>query len=265
MVGAPMHSLTTDGRRRRDRRRKQIRRRRVGALVIVVTLSLVAVWLAYALPSATPARVPEAAAQPTFAEKAAVDRRVVLATVEGVEVLLPVTLEATTAIGYHPVDNADSVPFSPQGERVAGGSLSQRLADVLAGGEGLQYYLMDGDGNDHSSSTAALDVGAVPGSEVFSPVDGKVVSLERTTISGQHQDVEMHVQVADDPSLLLVVTHLTRPGVKLGDNVVRGESLLGRVRLYPAEIKQELSRYTSDAGDHVQFVMLRVTPDIAGL
>lgn len=259
-----MHSLTTDG-RRRERRRKQIRRRRVGALVILVTLSLLAVWLAYALPSAEPARVPEAAAQPTFAEKAAVDRRVVVATVEGIEVLLPVSLEATTAIGYHPVDNPDTVPFSPQGERVAGGSLAQRLADVFAGGGGLQYYLMDGDGNDLSSSTAALDVGAVPGAEVFSPVGGKVVSLRRTEISGRYQDVEVQIRLADDPSLLLVVTHLTRPAVKLGDTVVQGESLLGRVRAYPAEIEQELSRYTSDAGDHVQLVVLRVTPEIAGL
>lgn len=237
----------------------------MGALVIVVTLSLLAVWLAYALPSAQPARVPASAAQPTFAERAAVDRRVVVAIVEGVELLLPVSLEATTAIGYHPVDNADTVPFSPRGERVAGGSLAQRLADVFAGGGGLQYYLMDGDDNDLSSSTAALDVGAVPGAEVFSPVAGKVVSLRRTEISGRYQDVELQIQFAADPSLLLVVTHLARPGVKLGDTVAQGESLLGRVRAYPSAIEQELSRYTSDAGDHVQFVVLRVTPEIAGL
>jgi hypothetical protein len=260
-----MHSLKTDRWRQRDRRRKQIRCRRAVALAIVVTLTLLAVWLAYALPSATPARVPEAAAQPTFAEKSAVDCRVVVATAGEVELLLPVALESTTAIGYHPVDNPDSVPFTPEGERVGGGSLAAQLADVFAGGGALPYYLMDGGGGEGSSSTAGLDIGAVPGAEVFSPLDGKVVSVQRTAISGKYQDIELQIQVADDPTLLLVVSHIARPGVKVGDSVTQGESLLGRVRAYPAAIEQELSRYTSDAGDHVQFVILRVTPDTAGL
>lgn len=259
-----MHGLDSDRRQRRDRRRSQIRRRRVVALVIVVTLVALAVWLAYALPAVTPARVPEAAAQPTFAEKAEVDSRVVVATLGEVDLLLPVSLEATTAIGYHPVDSADSVAFAPQGERVSGGGLSERLADIFAGGGGLKYYLLDGDGTD-ASPTGALDVGAVPGAEVFSPVDGKVTGLQRVTISGKYEDVEVQIQVADDPTLLLVLSHLAHPGVHVGDTVTQGESLIGRVRAYPAAIDQELSGYTSDAGDHVQIVALRLTPDMTGL
>jgi hypothetical protein len=260
-----MQSLKSERRHRPARRRKQIRHRRVGALVAGVTLTFLAVWLAYALPVDTPARVPAAAAQPTFAEKAAVGQRVVVAIVGEVELLLPVALESTTAIGYHPVDNPECEPFVPQGERVGGGGISARLADVFAGGGALPYYLMDGGGSEGSSPTGGLDVGAVPGAEVFSPLDGKVVSVQRTTISGKYEDVEVQIQVADDPSLLLVVSHIAAPGVSVGDNVIQGESLIGRVRAYPAAIKQELSRYTSDAGDHVQFVALRMTPDIAGL
>ena len=261
-----MQSLKSERRHWRDRRRKQIRRRRAGALAIVVTLTLLAVWLAYALPLSTPARVPAAAAQPTFAEKAQVDQRIVVATAGDVEVILPVAVESTTAIGYHPVDNPDSVPFAPLGEHVGGGGLAARIADVFADGGALPYYLMDGGGGaEASSATGGLDVGAVPGVEVFSPVSGKVASVQRVAIQGEYEDYEIHIQVADDPSLLLVVSHIARPGVKVGDTVTQGESLLGRVREYPATIEQELSRYTSDAGDHVQFVMLRVTPDIAVL
>lgn len=259
-----MQRLNPDRRRGGTRRRTQIRRRRAGALAILVTLTLLAVWLAYALPDVTPARVPAAAAQPTFAEKAAVGSAVVVATAGDVEFLLPVPLEATTAIGYHPVDNPDGVAFVPRGERAGGGGLAARVADIFADGGELPYYLLDDDGSG-SSATAGLDVGAVPGAEVFSPADGKVVSVQRTTIAGKYEDVEIQLQVADDPSLLLVVSHIARPGVKVGDTVTRGESLLGRVRAYPSAIKQELSAYTSDAGDHVQFVLLRVTPDIAGL
>jgi murein DD-endopeptidase MepM/ murein hydrolase activator NlpD len=259
-----MQGLNTDRRHWKDHRRKQIRRRRVGALVILVTLTLLAVWLAYALPAATPARVPAAAAQPTFSEKVTVGSTAVVATVGDVELVLPVPLEATTAIGYHAVDNPDAVPFAPRGERAGGGGLAARVADIFADDGELPYYLLGGDGAS-SSGTAGLDIGAVPGAEVFSPADGKVVSVRHTTIAGKYEDVELQIQLADEPSLLLVVTHLARPGVDVGDTLTRGESLLGHVRAYPSAIRQELSTYTSDAGDHVQFVVLRVTPDIAGL
>ncbi len=258
-----MHGLTPDRRLRRDRRRKQIRRRRAGALVIVATLSLLAVWLAYALPAATPARVPAAAAQPTFAEKTTVDRRVVVATLGDVEILLPVALEHITAIGYHAADSPEAVAFAPEGDCVSGGGLTEKLADIFKGG-GLAYYLMNDDG-DGAAATGALDVGAVPGAVVFSPVDGKVVSLEQTEISGKYKDIEIQIQVANDPTLVLVVTHIADVAVELGDGVTQGDTLLGRVRGYPDGVAQELSHYTSDAGDHVQFVALRVNPDIAGL
>lgn len=257
-----MHGLTPD-RRPRPGRRKQIRRRRAGALVIVATLSLLAVWLAYALPADTPARVPAAAAQPTFAEKASVDRRIVVATVGDVEILLPVALADTTAIGYHAADRAGSLPFSPRGERVSGGGLAQRLTDLFKSGGGLAYYLM-GEGDD-ASATGALDIGAIPGAEIFSPVDGKVVAIESTLIADKYEDVEVQIQVADDPTLLLVVSHVVETAVQLGDGVTQGDTLLGRVREYPPSVEQELCRFTSDAGDHVQFVALRVSADALGL
>jgi len=257
-----MHGLTPDRRPRSDRR-KQIRRRRAGALVIVATLSLLAVWLAYALPAETPARVPAAAAEPSFTEKASVDCRVVVATLGDVEILLPVALADTTAIGYHAADRAGSLPFSPRGKRVSGGGLTQKLADLFKGGGGLAYYLM-GEGDD-ASATGALDVGAIPGAEVFSPVDGKIVAIESTLIADKYEDVEVQIQVADDPTLLLVVSHVGEIAVQLGDGVTQGDTLLGRVREYPPSVGQELSRFTSDAGDHVQFVALRLSADAVGL
>ena len=69
-----------------------------------------------------------------------------------------------------------------------------------------------------------LDVGAVPGAEVFSPVDGKVVSLEQTEIAGKYKDVEIQIQVANDPTLVLVVSHIADVGVELGDGVTQGDT-----------------------------------------
>jgi murein DD-endopeptidase MepM/ murein hydrolase activator NlpD len=261
-----MHrSPATRRRREKIRRRYQIKRRRAVALAVLVTLIVLAVWAAYAIPGQTPARVPETAAQPTFGASAPAAGAVVVARVESVDILLPVAREVTTAVAYHPVENTNTVPFSPAGDRLGGGSLSQKLADIFAGGGGVQYYLMDGNGSDRSSSTSGLDVGAVPGSPVVSPVNGKVTSIKKYSILGRYADEEVDIQLTGDPSLLLLVTHIGRLKVEIGQVVTRGETVLGAVRGFPAGLDQALSRYTSDAGDHVQLVMLRVTPELAGL
>ena len=261
-----MHTSPANQRRRHKvRRRNQIRRRRVVALVVVVTLISLAVWVAFAIPGQTPAHVPAAAAEPTFGGTAGADAALVVAKVEGVDVLLPVAQRATTAVAFHPVDNENTVPFTPVGERLGGGDLGQKLGDIFAGGGGVQYYLMGGSGGEQSSSTAGLDIGAVPGSAVVSPVDGKVTAIKEYSILGRYNDVEIDIRLAADPSLLLVVTHITEPEVQIGDAVQRGTSVLGSVRGFPASLDQALSQYTSDTGDHVQLLVLRVTPELAGL
>jgi hypothetical protein len=261
-----MHTSPANQRRRlQARRRNQIRRRRVVALVVLVTLILLAVWVAYAIPGQTPAQVPAAAAEPTFGRAVDSDEAVVVARVEGVDVLLPVARRATTAVAFHPVDNTDSVPFEPVGDRLGGGDLGQKLAGIFADGGDVQYYLMAGKGGEESPSTSGLDVGAVPGSPVLSPVDGKVTAIKEYSILGRHDDVEIDIQLSSDPSLLLVVTHIAKPKVDIGEVVRRGTSTLGAVRGFPASLEQALSQYTSDNGDHVQLVMLRVTPELTSL
>jgi len=168
-------------------------------------------------------------------------------------------------VAFHPVDNTDAVAFEPVGGRLGGGGLGEKLADIFAGGGDMQYYLMDGTGREQSPPTSGLDVGAVPGSPVLSPVDGKVTAVNEYSILGRHDDVEIHIQLAGDSSLLLVVTHIAEPKVEIGDVVQRGTSTLGAVRGFPASLDQALSQYTSDNGDHVQLVVLRVTPELKSL
>jgi len=265
-----MHT-SPDSQRRREkaRRRTQIARRRVVALVVVVTLISLAVWVAYAIPGQTPAQVPAAAAEPTFGTDVTSDKNVVVAQVEGVDVLLPVAQQVTTAIAFHPVDNTDAVAFTPVGDRLGGGDLGQKLADIFAGGGGVKYYLMGGQGGEQSPSTAGLDVGAVPGSPVVAPVDGKVIAVKVYSgdykILGQYPDVEIDIRLAGDPSLLMVVTHIARPKVQIGDVVQGGVTTLGEVRGVPTSVDQPLSQYTSDNGDHVQLVTLRLSAELGSL
>jgi hypothetical protein len=252
-------------RREQARRRTQIARRRVVALVVVVTLISVAVWVAYAIPGQTPAQVPAAAAQPTFGSAVASDADVVVAKAGDVDVLLPVAQQVTTAVAFHPVDNPGAVGFTPVGDRQGGGDLGQKLADIFAGGGDVRYYLMSGEGGEASPSTAGLDVGAVPGSPLVSPVDGKVTAIKKYKILGRYDDVEVDIQLAGDPSLLLLISHVAEPKVEIGQVVQHGETSLGVVRAFPAALDQALSQYTSDNGDHVQLVALHVSTELSGL
>lgn len=236
----------------------------MAAVGIVLSIVIVAVIAAYSLPTSAPAPVPEGDAPVALDDGQGVGARTVVATLEGEDILLPVRRKSSTAIAFHPVDNPNSVGFAPVGERCGGGDLGARLADIFAGGGGVQYYLMDGDGGERSPSTAGLDVGSVPGEPVRSPADGRVVSVESYKLLGRYDDHEVIIQLAADPSLLLVITHVAKPRVHVGDEVRAGTTILGAVRGFPTGVQQAIRQFTNDAGDHVQLTAVRVAPDLAG-
>jgi murein DD-endopeptidase MepM/ murein hydrolase activator NlpD len=258
-----MQSLKSERRRTVAPRRQRVRRRRFAALVVAVTLVVLAVWAAYSLPSATPAHVPDLGAVSTFGAQG-VASHVAVAQLEGADVLLPVRVDVTTAIAFHPVDNTNAVAFSPQGSLVSGGGIATRVADAFQSGGGIQYYLMGGNGSDSSPATAGLDVGAVPGSAIYSPVDGQVTNVKRYKLLGRYVDYEVDITMANDPGLMIVLTHVASPTVALGDSVKAGETRIGAVRAFPAAVTQSLKQYTTDAGDHVQLVALRVAAQMTG-
>jgi hypothetical protein len=258
-----MHSRSNE-RRRAARRRRKVRRRRVVALAVGVLLLVFAVWAAYSLPQTKAARVPTPEVVSPFAQARGVERRIVVARVDDIDILLPVKLDATTAVAFHPIDNANGVAFTPVGARADASGVATTLADIFSGGGSMQYYLMNGNDSDGSPETAGLDVGAVPGVFVYAPVNGRVVAVKEYKLLGRYGDIEIQIQLADDPSLLLVVTHLSGASVGIGDQLKAGETALGRVRRFPSEVEQSLRQFTNDSGDHVQLIALRMTPQLSG-
>ncbi|MGO8685422.1 MAG: hypothetical protein ACLQUT_12715, partial [Thermoleophilia bacterium] len=115
-----------------------------------------------------------------------------------------------------------------------------------------------------SPATAGLDVGAVPGSNIVSPLDGQVAGVKSYKLLGRYTDEEIDIRFASDPGLLLVMTHVADVSVSIGDEVQAGVTQLGRVRAFPAQVVQNLKQFTSDAGDHVQIMVLHVPASIAG-
>jgi hypothetical protein len=257
-----MHGLASP-RRQTPGRRQQIMRRRFAVVLIVGIVVLVAILAALAIPSTTPGQVPTQKGITSAAVGVPAKRDITVASVAGCDVLLPVRAASTTAIAFHPVDVPHGVGMEPQGERMSGG-IGSEIAGIFDGGGGVRYYLMDSDGNDASSATAGLDVGAPAGSAVLSPVDGRVSAVRSYQVQGSHEDCEIDIQLSD-PSIMLMVTHIVPTAdLNVGDRVAAGYTLLGRVRQFPKTIEQSISQYTNDAGDHVQLTTVRVPANLAG-
>jgi hypothetical protein len=173
----------------------------------------------------------------------------VIALDGALRVQLPVAQSRLTAIGYHATGD-DAVALEPLGSQGNEGAFARLARRVFGGSKhGLRYYLLAGaDG----PSTQAVDVGAAPGTDVYSPVDGTVVGLAPYIVNGRRHGSRIDIQPAAAPSLVLSLTHL-RPDrlLTVGSVVSAARTRIGRVVDVSGAERQALRRYTQDAGNHV--------------
>src|SRR4029079_11761496 len=108
-----------------------------------------------------------------------------MATAPGNLVLdVPINHRRITAIVYHGVGTSDVVPLGPLGSQKNAGilnTIAKMLTGAPDGGGGPSYYV---DASGQGESTGSVDVGAAAGTNVYSPVDGKVVSIQPYVIAG---------------------------------------------------------------------------------
>jgi hypothetical protein len=162
---------------------------------------------------------------------------------------LPIAQSRITAIGYHAAGGG-ALSLEPVGRQLNEG-LFARVGRKLFGGaeHGLAYYQL---GGDEGPSTAALDVGAVPGTDVYSPVDGTIVAITPYTLRGKTYGSRIDVQPTTAPALVVRLTHLRPdPALTVGSSVAAAISKIGTIIDFSKVEKQALARYTQDAGNHV--------------
>jgi hypothetical protein len=196
--------------------------------------------------SSTPARV-AAPAVPSRLLPDTPPQAQIVALHGPMRIQLPVAQTRLTALGYHasPGGGLALEPLGTQGNR----GLLRRFTDRIFGSSssGLVYYRLDGGG-----SPNVLDVGAAPGTDVFSPVDGTVVGITDFVLSGRAHGVRVDVQPASAPSLVVSVTRLRAdPALTVGMSVAAGTSKLGTILDLSRLESQALARFTQDAGNHV--------------
>jgi len=256
--------VTARHRRRYPRRRpdhRRTRRRIALAVVLLVVVTVVATALRSGSSPSTSAAI--ASVPPTQLAPNAPPAPAGLATAPGNLVLdVPISRRRVTAIVYHGVGTSRIVPLVPIGTQKNAGILST-IAKMLTGtpdsGGGPGYYIDDaGEG----PSTGSVDVGAVAGTDVYSPVDGKIVSIQPYVINGSAHGSEIEIQPTSTPADVVTLTNLrTTGGIAVGTAVSAAKTKLGMVVDLSKVLSQEVAKYTSDAGNHVH---LEVGPAPAG-
>lgn len=171
----------------------------------------------------------------------------VLATVGNLQIRLPIAAEAVTAIGFHGTDGG-AMELSPVGRQVNEGLLA-RLWRSIAGSaqEGPVWFQLDG-----GPGTEVLDVGAIPGTDVYSPVDGTVVSISDFVIDGKAYGSRIDVRPSASPSLIVTLSHLeSDPSLTVGSPVFASSSKLGTVVDVAAVERQVLAKHARGRGNNV--------------
>src|SRR5919199_4922539 len=168
-AGSPTGNFVELREARKAKRGETYRRRRLMAALL---LAFGAVALVFAVFVQARASDTAERAVPIDPNNAGPDT--VLAEASGVGISTPIRPASLTGLGYHP-DGESLAAMEPRGKNLS--------ANVLLGlfsrgetPEEIHYYLMDAAGRE-GPQTGALDVGAMTGTTVYSPVTGTVTAI----------------------------------------------------------------------------------------
>ena len=162
---------------------------------------------------------------------------------------LPVNASRLTAVGFYAASDG-ALGLSPLGPQANEGLLKRLAGSIFgSGSHGPRWYLLPGGSG---PTTSALDVGAPSGTDVYAPVDGTIVGIDKVVIAGKHYGQTIDIQPTLAPSLVVTVSNIAAdPSLSVGSMVTSGSSKLGELLDLSRVQQQELARYTNDAGNHV--------------
>jgi len=239
---------------RARRHRKQARARRFLVAVVIAVLAAVTLSVtAFNDESGPSGRSTVRPAPPPIT--AAPPEPNVLAVIGNLRIQSPVAEGGVTAIGFH--DSVDGAlllqPVGPQANEGLLARLWRRITG--ASHSGLAWYQLE------SGQLRTLDVGAVAGTDVYSPIDGTVVAIRNQIVSGRKVGDQMELRPADAPSVVVSIENIDRdPALAVGANVAAGSSKLGTVADVSRWERQALARYAPQGGNNVS---IQVFPSAA--
>jgi murein DD-endopeptidase MepM/ murein hydrolase activator NlpD len=240
-------------RRTRTAQRRHLERerrlRRLAVLIVVVAIGLVTVLLSAFGGSGTPVQQAAPASASRLLLPAGPPQPEIVARLGSLHIQLPVSQSRVTAIGYQG-GSVGALALAPLGTQVNQGLLRRFVHTIFGGSTGRPrwYQLPGGEG----PGSSAIDVGAAPGTDVYAPVDGIIVSIDDVVLNGRVYGSRIDIQPSGAPSLVVTISHVrVDPSLAVGSPVTSAGSKLGSVVDFAHAEQQALSRYTNDSGNHV--------------
>lgn len=173
----------------------------------------------------------------------------IVARLGALHLQLPISQSRVTAIGYGG-GSEGSLALSPLGTQTNENVL-KRVLHAIVGGSSAKprwYELPDGTGPGGST----LEVGAAAGTDVYAPVDGIIIAIDKVVINGRSLGSQIDIQPTGAPSLVVSVSHVhVDPALVVGSTISAGGTRLGSVVDFSRAEHQALARYTNDSGNHV--------------
>jgi hypothetical protein len=235
---------------KRQAKKDQVyRRRRSLAVGLGLLATLVLVVVAFAQTSGSQQETP-----PIDPNVAGPDTA--LASVDGVNISIPVRPANLTGLGYHP-SGENLLELEPRGKDLSSGALTR----IFLGGstpERLGYHVMDPAGRP-GPATGALDVGAEAGTQVYAPVTGTVTAIRPDPVVPDAFVVE--IKPTDRPDLRVQVSGVTELSEQEGgvdSPVTAGSTRLGKVADSTQVLSPQLASYTSGSGNHITITAVGV-------
>jgi hypothetical protein len=239
-------------RRTRAAQRRHVERerrlRRLAVLIVVVAIGVVTLLLSAFGGSGRPVQQAAPASASQFLP-AGPPRPEIVARLGTLHLQLPISQSRVTAIGYQG-GTLGALALAPLGTQVNQGLLKRVVHKIFGDSSGRPhwYQLPGGEGPGSSS----IDVGAAPGTDVYSPVDGLIVSIADVVLNGRTYGSRIDIQPTGAPSLVVGLSHVrVDPSLAVGSPVTSAGSKLGSVVDFSRAERQALSRYTNDSGNHV--------------
>lgn len=258
-----------------ERRRHRTARLVAVSSVAVVTLVVLVVWLVGMLGrevvSSDDANGPVAGAETVAGavEKTGAPTPQTLASAvvdkgeADLRLQLPIRREAITGIGFGPRREAGVIELEPAGERANTSWLrraTQRFLSTSPVGDLRWYQLGDG-------APRMAIVGALPGTEVYAPLDGTVEAISPYVLDGEQRGQLIQIQPIGDGQTIVVLRNLDADAeLQVGTSVTQAVTRIGTVRDMEGSIDAPLADYTHDSGAGLDMYVLRIDdPAVARL
>ncbi len=180
------------------------------------------------------------------------------ASYRSLQLRLPVDPDDLTALAFHQAAGSSALPMTslvPDADM----ALAKQLKAVppLASAADSPSSVWAGSclrlwrSNRSGQPDTAVDLGADPGTAVWSPVTGTIVEVKAYQLYGAHDDFEIHIRPDGWDHVDVVLIHVDDVVVGAGDRVFAGATRIASVRKMSDKIDIQLGGYTANGGDHV--------------